>query len=131
DRRVGLRVERFLVGDAAGQEDVDDALRLGRNKVVMLLFGLGVLHAEVIAEREAQTGQRSDRKETTTIDVRAQTHTDLPKCLRPHSVLRPHRACSRVCSVVRLCAMDWRSARASGVCSRLTRWLDRNALFTN
>jgi hypothetical protein len=92
DRRVRLGIERFLMGDAAGQEDVDHALGLGRNEVVVLLLGLGVLHAEVIAEREPQSGQRADRKETTTVDVRAQTHTDLPKCLRPHM------ACLRVCS---------------------------------
>ena len=43
DRGVRLGVERLLVGHAAGQEDVDDALGLGLDDVVVLLLGLGLL----------------------------------------------------------------------------------------
>ena len=42
DRGERLGVERFLVGHAAGQEDVDDRLGLGRDRRVVLQLGPGL-----------------------------------------------------------------------------------------
>ena len=47
DRRVGLGVERLLVGDAARQEDVDDRVGLGRDRRVVLQLGPGLEPEEV------------------------------------------------------------------------------------
>ncbi len=46
DRGEGLGIERFLVGHAARQVDVDDALGLGLDVIVVLLLGLGLLELE-------------------------------------------------------------------------------------
>ena len=54
DRGVRLGIERFLVGHAARQEDVNDALGLGLDEVVVLLLGLGLAQAEEVGQRQPQ-----------------------------------------------------------------------------
>ena len=58
----GLGIEGFLVGEAAGEEDVDDALGDG----VVLAVGLGVaerLVAEELRQREADAAEQADVEE--------------------------------------------------------------------
>jgi hypothetical protein len=47
-RRVRLRIERLLMGDAAGQVDMNHTLGLGLEELIVLLFGAGFAEAEVV-----------------------------------------------------------------------------------
>ena len=62
DRGERLGVERLLVGDAAGEEDVDDRVGLGGDRRVILQVGAGP-EPEEVAEGQAEPG-RSDRQES-------------------------------------------------------------------
>ena len=88
DRRVGLGVERFLVGVAAGQVDVDDRLGdafLGR----LAGIGPGCLHPKEVAEREAQATKGANGQKAATIDtVREACHRSFsPEHPRPDSIV--------------------------------------------
>ena len=67
DRGIGLGIERFLMGDAARQEDMDHALGFGLDEVVVLLRPLRLLHAEIVAQRQTDAGQGTDRQKSATI----------------------------------------------------------------
>jgi hypothetical protein len=58
-RGEGFRVEAFLVGHAAGKEDVDDAFRFSFDGVVVLEVGTR-LHAEEVSKRKAESGAGTD-----------------------------------------------------------------------
>ena len=67
DRGKRLGIERLLVGDPAGQEDVDHRVGLGRDRGVALLIGPG-LKPEHVGEGQAPQPDRADRQEPTAID---------------------------------------------------------------
>ena len=70
DRRVRLRVERLLVGDAAWQEDMDDRVGPGLDGFVALLIAASA-EPEVVAQGQPEP-HRSDCEEVASIDHRAQ-----------------------------------------------------------
>ena len=61
-RGVGLGVPRFLVGHAAGQDDLDDALGRAFLALVVLLVGPG-LHLEEVAQGQTESPDHADAQE--------------------------------------------------------------------
>lgn len=65
ERSLGLRIPRFLVSHAAGQHDLNHALRDAFFARVVLQVCSG-LHGEVIAECEAERADHADAEEVAT-----------------------------------------------------------------
>ena len=78
----GLGSNDLLVGDAARQEDVDDRLGLRLNRVVVLQLGLGLPHAEEVAQRQAAAPP-------TAPTVKKPRRDNRLKCAGSQSQLRP------------------------------------------
>ena len=67
DRGEGLGIERLLVGDPAGKEDVDHRVGLGGDRRVVLEVRPG-LQPEDVGQGQSPEPDRADRQETSATD---------------------------------------------------------------
>ena len=91
DRRVRLGIERFLVGHSTGQKDVNHAVCLGLDKIVMLLLGLRLPEFQEIGEGQPQAAHGTDSQKVTTAQTIAlASHTKFSLHLIRYGSLGEH-----------------------------------------